>query len=85
MKNFFLCGLALFLGYTASAQRPTSGQRLAKVLLTGKVLDRETQEPLEYATITLQNERRPDMLQGELPHRTVLFRLTFFRENILSL
>ena len=43
------------------AQRP---QNLKKLLITGKVVDQETQEPLEYATITLKNNRRPDKLQG---------------------
>ena len=43
------------------AQRP---QNFKKLLLTGKVVDVETLEPLEYATITLRNDRRPEMLQG---------------------
>ena len=38
------------------AQRP---QNFKKLLLTGKVVDVETLEPLEYATITLRNDRRP--------------------------
>ena len=43
------------------AQRP---QNFKKLLLTGKVVDVETLEPLEYATITLRNDRRPETLQG---------------------
>jgi outer membrane receptor protein involved in Fe transport len=43
------------------AQRP---QNFKKLLLTGKVVDVVTLEPLEYATITLRNDRRPEMLQG---------------------
>ena len=64
MKKTILFCLALLLGYTVSAQRPTNGERPAKINLSGKVLDQETQEPLDYATVTLQNDRRPNMLQG---------------------
>ena len=51
---------------TISAQR-SQGQgtrNLNKIKLTGVVLDKETQEPLEYATISLINERSPNQILG---------------------
>ena len=65
MKNTLLFCLALLLGLTASAQRPQNYQARPKIVLTGKVIDEETQQPLEYATITLKNPRFPDRFEEE--------------------
>ena len=43
-------------------QRPTGN--IPKLKLTGIVLDQETQQTLEYATISLKNTKKPDRLQG---------------------
>ena len=43
-------------------QRPTGN--IPKLNLTGIVLDQETQQTLEYATISLKNTKKPDRLQG---------------------
>ncbi|MDG1029130.1 MAG: TonB-dependent receptor [Flavobacteriaceae bacterium] len=43
-------------------QRPT--RNIPKLKLTGIVLDQETQQTLEYATISLKNTKNPDRLQG---------------------
>jgi len=43
-------------------QRPTGN--IPKLKLTGIVLDQETQQTLEYATISLKNTKNPDRLQG---------------------
>jgi outer membrane receptor protein involved in Fe transport len=43
-------------------QRPTGN--IPKLKLTGIVLDQETQQTLEYATISLKNTKNPDQLQG---------------------
>ena len=43
-------------------QRPTGN--IPKLELTGIVLDQETQQTLEYATISLKNTKKPDRLQG---------------------
>ena len=64
MKNTLLFCLALLLGLSAFAQRPQNYQARPKIVLTGKVIDEETQQPLEYATITLKNPRFPERLQG---------------------
>ncbi|MGB1448486.1 MAG: TonB-dependent receptor domain-containing protein [Flavobacteriaceae bacterium] len=69
MKNILTLSLSLLIGLTALAQRPQNTQRPAKILLSGKVIDEETQQPLEYATITLQNPRFPDRLQGGITNQ----------------
>ena len=56
--------LSLLIGLSSLAQRPQNFQKPAKITLSGKVIDQETQQPLEYATITLKNARFPDRLQG---------------------
>lgn len=43
-------------------QRPTGN--IPKLKLTGIVLDQETHQTLEYATISLKNTKKPDRLQG---------------------
>lgn len=78
MKKIILCSLTVLLGYFAIAQRPTNGQRPAKVMVTGKVLDQETQQPLEYATITLKNARFPDRLQGGITNEEGIFNFEIF-------
>ena len=35
-----------------------------KFTITGKVIDKENNQPLEYATITLKSNNRPDFIQG---------------------
>ena len=64
MKKTILLCLTLLLSYSAISQRQTNGQRPGKINLSGKVIDQETQQPLEYATVTLRNDSRPELLQG---------------------
>ena len=47
----------------AFAQRP-QGQRPDPIDITGIVLDQDTEEPLEYATLILQSLRNPDRVTG---------------------
>ena len=63
-ENTILYCLAIMLGLVANAQQPQNYQARPKIVLSGKVIDQETQQPLEYATITLKNPRFPDRLQG---------------------
>ena len=70
-----LLGLFLFTISLTFAQRP---QNFKKLVITGKVIDVETQEPLEYATITLRNERRPEMLQGGITKADGTFSIEIF-------
>ena len=67
MKHFFCLSkhsviiLFSFITVSTFGQRP---QNISKFVLSGVVIDQETEQPLEYATITLKNQRRPEMLQG---------------------
>ena len=47
------------------AQRPQrSGQRPNPIRITGTVLDKDSKEPLEYATLVLQSVRNPETGNG---------------------
>ena len=78
MKNTIVLCLSLMMGKIAFAQRPQNFQKLAKISLTGKVIDQETQQPLEYATITLKNLRFPDRLQGGITNEEGQFNFEIF-------
>ena len=59
-----LLSLAFAILVTATyAQRP-QGQRPQPINITGTVIDLETGQPLEYATLVLQSVRRPDRITG---------------------
>ena len=64
MKRIILTLLLIGISNTLFAQRPNNAPRVAKIKITGNVNDSETSQPLEYATISLVNERFPDRIQG---------------------
>ena len=76
-KTIALC-LILLLGLDAYAQRP---QGFEKITVSGKVIDKETSQPLEYATITFKNQRRPDFLQGGITDANGQFSFEIFPGN----
>ncbi|MGA0316302.1 MAG: TonB-dependent receptor domain-containing protein [Flavobacteriaceae bacterium] len=80
MKNKFFALLFLGLISTIFAQRPQGGGpgNFSKLKLTGIVLDKETQEPLEYATISLINKRFPERIQGGITDAKGNFNLEVF-------
>ena len=51
--------LITLVGYAQVAQGPQE-----PIKITGTVLDQETDQPLEYATLVLQNVRNPDKVTG---------------------
>lgn len=51
--------LISFVGYAQGAQGPQE-----PIKITGTVLDQETDQPLEYATLVLQSVRNPDKVTG---------------------
>ena len=63
MKKFIILPLFLMAFLMAYSQRPT-GQRQAPITISGTVYDKETNQPLEYATLILQSVRRPEMVTG---------------------
>ena len=52
---FLVCNIII-------AQRSSNYNNVQKIILQGLVVDKETQQPLEYATISLKTERLPDRL-----------------------
>ena len=78
MKNTIVLFLSLLMGTLAFGQRPQNFQKPAKISLSGKVIDQETQQPLEYATITLKNPRFPDRLQGGITNEEGVFNFEVF-------
>ena len=75
MKKRHFGILFLFGILFAYAQRPAGPPKL---VITGKVVDRETNQPLEYATITLKNNNRPDLIQGGITDAEGNFRIESF-------
>ncbi|MFX0558031.1 TonB-dependent receptor domain-containing protein [Maribacter sp. CXY002] len=65
MKKLFLL-LPLISVIALHSQRPggNQGQRPDPITITGKVLDQETGQPLEYATLILQSVRNPENVTG---------------------
>lgn len=63
MKNLFalLSTVLFFFSITAESQEK---QEPKKIKISGKVLDKSTSQPLEYATIVFQNSKRPEMVTG---------------------
>lgn len=61
MKIIHLLPLILIC-FNLLGQRPT--EYAPKIKLSGVVIDQETQQPLEYANISLKNQKKPDRLQG---------------------
>ena len=78
MKRKILLNLSLLIGLSSLAQRPQNFQKPAKITLSGKVIDQETQQPLEYATITLKNAKFPDRLQGGITNEEGVFNFEIF-------
>ncbi|MEM9076444.1 MAG: TonB-dependent receptor [Bacteroidota bacterium] len=60
MQKLFL-GLTLLVSLFVTAQRP---QNLPQIKLTGTVIDKDTGQPLEYATLVLQSVRNPEVITG---------------------
>ena len=80
-KFFFVFIISGFL----FAQRPSNIRDIKKLNITGNIIDQETNQPLEYATITLKNNRFPDRIQGGITNEKGKFDLQVFpgKYNIL--
>ena len=55
-------GIFLLIGMLYTYGQSSEGS--PKFFITGKVIDKENNQPLEYATITLKSNNRPDFIQG---------------------
>ena len=80
MKKLLLLLILFGLSTDLYAQRPQGGRagNFTKIKLEGLVTDKETQEPLEYATISLVNERFPERIQGGITDTKGKFNLEVF-------
>ena len=79
MKNYFILILGLLTTAVFAQQPQTNGRpNFKKIKLTGTVIDQETQEVLEYATISLVNKRFPDRIQGGITDSKGKFNLDVF-------
>jgi len=75
MKKKYL-GILYLLGMLITyGQRPGG---TTKFIITVKVIDKETNQPLEYATITLKKNNRPDTIQGGITDAEGNFRIESF-------
>ncbi len=62
MRNFKAVAILLFLSIStlSFAQRPEP----KKIKVTGKVIEKSSSQPLEYATIVFESVRNPEMITG---------------------
>ena len=62
-KLKFVLSLALFFTFFVNFAQQSSPQK-NKVKITGKVVEKVSKQPLEYATITFKNPTNPKALAG---------------------
>ena len=60
IKNFIALSLLIFTSLSFAQQRP----EVKKVTISGTILEKGTNIPLEYATVVLQNAKKPEILTG---------------------
>jgi hypothetical protein len=72
MNRIIVALLVLVISQSVLSQRP-GGSNFKKFKIEGFVLDKETQEYLEYATVSLINESFPNRIQGGITDTQVKF------------
>lgn len=77
MKKLTVALLLFGISLAAYSQGPNN-TNFRKIKIEGIVVDKETQEPLEYATISLLNERFPERIQGGITDAQGKFNLEVF-------
>jgi len=78
MKRLLLTLLIVITTCTVFAQRPNNSQNITKIKISGNITDSETAESLEYATISLVNERFPNRIQGGITNGNGNFDIEIF-------
>ena len=74
MKNIFLVLFIFSITHIHSQKRGgNQGQRPSPIKITGKVIDQETNTPLEYATLVLQSIRNPEKVTGGITDSNGVF------------
>ena len=69
----FLFGLSI----SGFSQQP-GGKKFKKIKIEGVVIDKQNQDPLEYTTISLLNDRSPDLIQGGITDKNGKFIIEVF-------
>ncbi|MBK9042168.1 MAG: TonB-dependent receptor [Saprospiraceae bacterium] len=70
--KYFVLGLFLIFSIYTNAQ---PNQRPPQLKITGKVIDKPSGLPMEFATITFQHVRRPEILTGSLTNDKGVFEM----------
>ena len=68
----------LFLLVCISQSYGQRGKDPSKITINGIVIDKETQQPLEYTTISLLSDKRPNQVQGGLTDANGKFSFSVF-------
>ncbi len=78
IKHLFF--LFFLLSFFTFSQRPPTKQ-FKKYFVTGKIIDTDTKQPLEYATIIFKNKRNPSRVQGGITNEQGVFNFEIFAGN----
>ena len=74
-KSIGVFMLLFAIAFNSHAQQRPS---FTKIKITGKVIDKETNQPLEYATISLQHLRRKNIITGGITNEKGEFEIEIF-------
>ena len=77
MKRLIVVLFLFGLSISGFSQQP-GGKKFKKIKIEGVVIDKETQDPLEYTTISLLNESSPDRIQGGITDKNGKFIIEVF-------
>ena len=77
MKRLIVILFLFGLSISSFSQQP-GGKKFKKIKIEGVVIDKETQDPLEYTTISLLNESSPDRIQGGITDKNGKFIIEVF-------
>ena len=74
MKKILFLIVFIFLSLNTKAQR-NFPSAVKKIFITGKVIDIDTGQPLEYATISFKNPNTPKLNQGGITNQNGVFKI----------
>ena len=77
MKNIVTLLLFSCVLFFSRAQRPPASN-FQKIDLKGSIIDKDTGQSLEYATISLTNDKRPELVQGGITNNQGIFNFQVF-------
>ena len=77
MKRLIVILFLFGLSISGFSQQP-GGKKFKKIKIEGVVIDKETQDPLEYTTISLLNDSSPDLIQGGITDKNGKFIIEVF-------